>query len=631
MLRVGWLSAVMALCLACGPGQVEDAPSCQQLGSCEVGEPCLEHGECGGGLCLLQGGEDGVCAEPCDDEDACGPGRSCGLVAVSREGLETVEGTCVATRADGGDLGSPCADGADCRTGICHEGECTELCTACDGAECEPTSLSEAGHVSILGACRWAVAAADLRLGGVDVGLEGSEPVSFQVPDGLASFTIVIRDGATDFDQRIGITSLVAPDGTVLLDDSDPELIPINPPAIRYPQASAVLVPNSDDAAAAPQAGEYTLTAGMWEIDFEAEDPFVPVEGTIESIDVTFEPATERGGLVDLNVFTTPSMADEVDDDYVALMVASINSYYVGAGIEMGEVSLYDLPEEAERMANSESIRELCRANSLPGPRHGSVNIFLVQEIAFALGFTGGSPSPPGIYGVAASGIVAEKGGTPGRTGLLVAHELGHFLGLRHTTDFSQPDGGSLTVTGHDPLSDTPECAAGVALESCPDRDNLMFPTIHFGADLSLTPAQLAVVAGSSLAYELPRPARCAATSATYDITAVGAASGDTSSLPAVTAGSCGGELGPDRVHIYRVGTDAPARLDFTVRGLDFDPVLIVRKQGCDAEELGCATGAAGEEVTVSLEDPGPGVYFVIVDAADTGGIFHLRVEPSNP
>ena len=51
-------------------------------------------------------------------------------------------------------------------------------------------------------------------------------------------------------------------------------------------------------------------------------------------------------------------------------------------------------------------------------------------------------------------------------TGIVFAHEVGHYLGLYHT---SEQNGFSF-----DPLQDTPEC--GRISASCPDVNNLMFP-----------------------------------------------------------------------------------------------------------------------------------------------------------
>jgi hypothetical protein len=90
-----------------------------------------------------------------------------------------------------------------------------------------------------------------------------------------------------------------------------------------------------------------------------------------------------------------------------------------------------------------------------------------------------------------------------------MAHEIGHYLGLRHTTEvikglgvpqepeFEQAFGLS------DPLDDTPECASPARLGTrCPDYTNLMFPaapTAADGVDPTLSAAQGAVLRSSPL------------------------------------------------------------------------------------------------------------------------------------
>ncbi len=54
------------------------------------------------------------------------------------------------------------------------------------------------------------------------------------------------------------------------------------------------------------------------------------------------------------------------------------------------------------------------------------------------------------------------------RAGELLAHEVAHYLGLRHTSEF---DG-----LRHDPIADTPECPAERATAESPDGTPLLTP-----------------------------------------------------------------------------------------------------------------------------------------------------------
>jgi len=50
-----------------------------------------------------------------------------------------------------------------------------------------------------------------------------------------------------------------------------------------------------------------------------------------------------------------------------------------------------------------------------------------------------------------------------------MAHEIGHFLGLFHTTLLELDSGaGTYHIDGYDPLSDTSECPHQTAVEAMP-------------------------------------------------------------------------------------------------------------------------------------------------------------------
>ena len=119
------------------------------------------------------------------------------------------------------------------------------------------------------------------------------------------------------------------------------------------------------------------------------------------------------------------------------------------------------------------------------GASNSAINLFFVGDIELSGEFdkealSGGTPGPMGMHGTGSSGIAISTdmmlaANDPVSLGRTLAHEIGHFLGLFHT---SEQDGRVF-----DPLPDTPECptemAAGDVLqpEDCEGagNDNLMF------------------------------------------------------------------------------------------------------------------------------------------------------------
>ena len=103
-------------------------------------------------------------------------------------------------------------------------------------------------------------------------------------------------------------------------------------------------------------------------------------------------------------------------------------------------------------------------------------------------------PGTATYAGHALSGIAVDvSAGKPAAAdGMTMLHELGHFLGLFHTTEANPAI--------HDPLSDTPTCTSNAS--TCPDARNIMFPLFWGatgGVGLEATAQQRRVVHGSPL------------------------------------------------------------------------------------------------------------------------------------
>jgi hypothetical protein len=136
------------------------------------------------------------------------------------------------------------------------------------------------------------------------------------------------------------------------------------------------------------------------------------------------------------------------------------------------------------------------------GAANTALDVFFVADIdsrggGDVGGISGGTPLPFGMHGTPGSGIAIATdmflaSGDTRALGRTLAHELGHALGLFHT---SEVDGSAF-----DPLPDTPVCRDSdgnglIAARECAAMggDNLMFPTSD-ATDSLLTPDQIAVL-----------------------------------------------------------------------------------------------------------------------------------------
>ncbi len=149
-----------------------------------------------------------------------------------------------------------------------------------------------------------------------------------------------------------------------------------------------------------------------------------------------------------------------------------------------------------------------------------AVHLFLVEELvsveqggAIAVGVDGSIPGPSGfpgtINGGAAIGLFGELGvgacsGPPSLSGCgtdrvayVAAHEVGHWLGLYHTTE--------LTGDAFDPIGDTPQCpCASCAAQS----ERPQCPTGNVFVNAAQCTVSASCGGGDNLMFWLVDPAR---------------------------------------------------------------------------------------------------------------------------
>jgi hypothetical protein len=213
---------------------------------------------------------------------------------------------------------------------------------------------------------------------------------------------------------------------------------------------------------------------------------------------------TGPGTRVDVNVVLAPG--NGIPDASVAAGDAALQEVlrragemYHLAGITLNVVRYQNLgAADRQRFAvirDEADVPALFRSSTPPGEGVDAaltLNLFVVQQILLGdgnvLGISGGIPGPAGVHGFGTSGVVMTAAviADPEIGSQTLAHEMGHFLGLFHTTEV---DG-----VMADDLTDTPECPAEAWQRPdlpCPDYPNLMFPYAHPGAQITAQQVQM--------------------------------------------------------------------------------------------------------------------------------------------
>lgn len=257
------------------------------------------------------------------------------------------------------------------------------------------------------------------------------------------SFMIVVEGSAQTI---YGLSYLAEPDGTAIYSATSLNFCsPCKNRMLPTTEAAAFLVPNSPKVVLKP--GTYTFRIGS---DAETDTVRVTV--------LRYQnPTRLSAGKLALNIFLTGvggvNAADAEASTVYSKMLSDFRNIYSQAGITVDSVRFYDLPTTFQvvqtRSGGDDDLSKLFRQSSIAEP---GVNVFIVRTLpAGILGIAGGIPGPATINGSASSGIAVRWNGTSSGTylGAVVAHEVGHFLGLFHSTEQDGSDD-YLDDTAHD-------------------------------------------------------------------------------------------------------------------------------------------------------------------------------------
>ncbi len=313
--------------------------------------------------------------------------------------------------------------------------------------------------------------------------LRGSFGIDFDVPSGSARAQLLVftGDGAS-----VHVQTLRRPNGSQvdLLEGGlgvAPQL---------YGSVVALVLP--DDVGS-------PLIEGLYRLELEASS-----DRLCWSLQASPAPAGRLDVLIYSALEGLNGSAVPQDPDY-QVMVQELVSLFRRADLEIRIVGTRGLAvPERQPSSRAEASALLARTEPPPPSQGGSnvLNVVLVDELAIdgadVDGFSPSIPGSAGLHGSGASGVVVrgdvirlKVDGDPAGArlvGVRIAHHVGHYLGLAHTTEPNDVE--------RDPLSDTPGCPDRD--RECPDQTNLMFHDVNLGTR-ELTADQRAVLRGHPL------------------------------------------------------------------------------------------------------------------------------------
>jgi hypothetical protein len=438
------------------PDDLDDEPLVcgQATDAAALGEACSDADDCGQRLCLLAG----ACARPCEDASDCDDGERCQAV-FARRGIDVLTAL------------SACVSAVDVPEGVEVERDLRRDALTGETVDVAlPAVDPDATTLFVL------------------------EHQSSQWPD-----TEMCRPPLCVSELRAGSQTLFRADACV--DDTMPR-VPvatgdhIDPVVFRFAGGGAELGERDGYVATleSEASGDLQVTRLASSERRQRLDLNLFYVGTRE------EPQGARGPLL------IEAALEEVDEIFAPadIFIGEVRQVRVGGALPERGTAFPEGDESqgfaslAVRFGVYAELPGLFRLSA--GASNPAINVFFVADIQLLAGGepeaqAGGIPGPMGMHGTGGSGIVvaADMMQDASMLGRTLAHELGHYLGLFHTSEAN----GCV----REALEDTPECRSeqdvdddGLGVTDCLEHgaDNLMFFAKTNGT--VLTPQQIEVL-----------------------------------------------------------------------------------------------------------------------------------------
>jgi hypothetical protein len=493
-MRMSLLLCVLAVTLpGCPGGDAAIGETCSSHGDCSsalqcfggVCQPrCERAPECGdgyrcesNGICELAAGQPG---DACTSEVDCGPGLSCQVSGTETGADGYLAASCVAENA-GRPAGATCALDNECRNGTCDLGHCSDLCsdtrdcatgTSCTGVpRVTAGGLLYRGCLPSSGTLTWSI-----PVQGAD------DTVMLPIPESARGVSVLFS--VEDQGQKVGATSLDAPDGSPLIDPTDTAHVGYydNPFVRHRPEygESVLAMPSTPTTPLVPgaykmrvrslrlvtgslgQPEDKTGTATPTVTAVLKMSPSVILDLHFYFLDLDDHPcAGAFNGKLDA---TTAASADFFQNGFMT----QLHTIFAQGGIALGSMTYEDLRNHPDLdgldVENAASLMAL-------GTHDTGINVFFVRTLSpVGLQAFGPNPGPAGLAGTRQSGIVIGVDTLCYRSwaqlARITAHELALNMGLYHNVELDP------TLVDLIPDSD-------------PTSTNLMFYSELGGSELS--------------------------------------------------------------------------------------------------------------------------------------------------
>ncbi len=486
------------------------------VGDAPIGGACTRSTDCSTGVCVPSvAGR--VCARECSSTSDCRASAAtstCSPFYLDIDGngsSDRAANACV-TPGRGLTPGAACVTPDACATHSCIAGACAESCRSdadCVlGERCASVLLADASDARVSICTHGAPPLSGLEtidLGRITASSSATNPtIAFSIPADATGFAIVGQPERRIPATTLTLVSLTAPSSTQLFNYGQLAMF-IDQPIRWTPRENidfvSVFVPNTTADRVAFESGRYAAVFGAYGAT-DTTDVNVPTRLTllVKRSTSASAPASDAGSQqagwsIEINAYVVGIGMDATTAATDPRMLAAfekMRQIYRQANIDISTIHFLDVPADAARRyalldASEGPTSEVAALFQLSADRtERAINLFFVREISgedprsptVRLGQAGGIPGPPGVHGTQQSGVViATSLGSAAFSGdaigAVMAHEVGHYIGLFHTTENLR-----MCAPGERP-NETVQCTAFAedVLSDTPviDSDNLMY------------------------------------------------------------------------------------------------------------------------------------------------------------